>query len=383
MPTVKDMLERFKKERLPHLKATTKENYTKHCDVLRRHFGRKNVRALKRADLDAFLDVPTGKINRERSITVLSSAMSAAVKWKWIDVNPCLHIERHKTKLPIRQVSEEDYVALKGLALKAYGAPLAARVSLVMDLVRNTGRSQNDILELRWAQVDESAGTILFRHPQPKAIKAKILVPITPAVKALLGQAERISNGRKDFVIVTKSGEPYSKFGFRTTYQRLLSKWDKTGRDRITFHDIARLGRKLKTAIQTSDPTERFPLGIHDEIDRAARKLFHDGHYANAVEAACKVLDLLVKMRSGKDDVSGTPLMQVVFSPNNPILRFNDLRSQSDRDEQQGMMFLYAGAMLALRNRRAHELIEDDPEQAVSYIGFLSMLAKALNRTKR
>lgn len=124
-------------------------------------------------------------------------------------------------------------------------------------------------------------------------------------------------------------------------------------------------------------------LELHPEIERAAGKLFRDGHYANAVEDACKVLDGLVKTRSGKYDLSGTDLMQTVFSPKNPILRFNELKTPTDQSEQQGMMFLYAGAMLAFRNPRAHEIIEDDPEKALEYIGFLSLLAKSLDDTKR
>ena len=124
-------------------------------------------------------------------------------------------------------------------------------------------------------------------------------------------------------------------------------------------------------------------LEIHQEIERAVAKLFRDGHYANAVEDACKVLDGLVKIRSGKNDLSGTELMQNVFSPKNPILKFSDLQTQSEQSEQQGMMFLYAGAMLALRNPRAHEIIQDDPEKALEYIAFLSLLAKSLDKAKR
>lgn len=124
-------------------------------------------------------------------------------------------------------------------------------------------------------------------------------------------------------------------------------------------------------------------LEIHPEIERAVAKLFRDGHYANAVEDACKVLDGLVKIRSGKYDLSGTELMQTVFSPKNPILKFSDLETQTEQSEQQGMMFLYSGAMLALRNPRAHEIIEDDPEKALEYIAFLSLLAKSLDKTNR
>ena len=124
-------------------------------------------------------------------------------------------------------------------------------------------------------------------------------------------------------------------------------------------------------------------LDLHPEIAHAVTKLFQDGHYANAVEDACKVLDSMVKMRSGKHNLSGTELMKVAFSPKAPLLAFNDLNSETDHSEQQGMMFLYAGAMLALRNPRAHELIEDDPVQALEHIAFLSLLCKSLNRATR
>ena len=124
-------------------------------------------------------------------------------------------------------------------------------------------------------------------------------------------------------------------------------------------------------------------LDIHPEVARAVTKLFNDGHYANAVENACKVLDGLVKIRSGVNDKSGTDLMQHVFSVNNPILKFKELNTETERSEQKGMMFLYAGAMLAMRNPRAHELIEDDPEKALEYIAFISLLAKSLDKANR
>jgi uncharacterized protein (TIGR02391 family) len=124
-------------------------------------------------------------------------------------------------------------------------------------------------------------------------------------------------------------------------------------------------------------------LELHPEIERAATSLFENGHYANAVEDACKALNIFVKLRSGRDDLDGTELMQNIFSPKNPILKFNELQTESEKSEQQGMMFLFAGAMLALRNPRAHDLIIDDPEQALEQISFISFLAKSIERTKR
>jgi uncharacterized protein (TIGR02391 family) len=124
-------------------------------------------------------------------------------------------------------------------------------------------------------------------------------------------------------------------------------------------------------------------LDLHPEIERAAGQLYRDGHYAHAIEDAMKALNTFVKMRSGRDDLDGTPLMQQVFSPNNPVLRFNDLHDQSDRDEQQGFMMLFTGAVAALRNKRAHKIVHDDPERALEFIAFISLLAKLLDEAKK
>ena len=90
-----------------------------------------------------------------------------------------------------------------------------------------------------------------------------------------------------------------------------------------------------------------------------------------------------VKIRSGRDELDGTDLMLKVFGGKEPVLRFNELKDDSDRSEQQGMMHLFAGAMMGLRNPRAHKLIQDDPERALEYVAFISLLAKILDECQR
>lgn len=123
-------------------------------------------------------------------------------------------------------------------------------------------------------------------------------------------------------------------------------------------------------------------LDLHADIARQCTKLFENGHYSQAVETACKVLDLMVQCRSMRTDINGTALMRTVFSLKAPILKYSDLQTESDRSEQEGMMHLFEGAMLALRNTRAHGIINDHPERAVEYLSFLSMLARSLERTQ-
>ena len=124
-------------------------------------------------------------------------------------------------------------------------------------------------------------------------------------------------------------------------------------------------------------------LELHPAIARAADSLFKDGHYASAVEDAMKALNGLVRLNSGIDDKDGTQLMETVFSPKNPVLKINGLADQSDMDEQKGFMNLFSGAVSGLRNPRAHKIIKDDPEMALDFIAFISLLAKFADKASK
>jgi len=124
-------------------------------------------------------------------------------------------------------------------------------------------------------------------------------------------------------------------------------------------------------------------LDLHPRIGAVCADLYRDGHYRNAVLDASVALVNFVKEKSRRHDLDGAKLMREVFSPNAPILAFNDLTDQTDRDEQEGMMHLFEGAVLALRNPRAHALSDDSPELALEYIALLSLLAKRVEQATR
>ena len=124
---------------------------------------------------------------------------------------------------------------------------------------------------------------------------------------------------------------------------------------------------------------------LNPSIASAAQSLFRDGHYANAVAQAGKMLVALVGRKSGRTDIAdASSLMQTVFSVNDPILAFNDLSDPSDKSEQQGMMFLYVGAAMAVRNPSGHRVaVSESPERALQYLEVLSFLADRLDETKK
>jgi uncharacterized protein (TIGR02391 family) len=124
-------------------------------------------------------------------------------------------------------------------------------------------------------------------------------------------------------------------------------------------------------------------LDLHPRIAAASSDLYRNGHYRNAVLDASLALVSLVKEKSGRHDLDGAGLMTTVFSKNKPALVFNDLKDKTDEDEQEGMMHLFVGAVLALRNTRAHALLDDRPETAIEYIALISLLAKKVDQARK
>ena len=117
-----------------------------------------------------------------------------------------------------------------------------------------------------------------------------------------------------------------------------------------------------------------------DLLRQSSRALFVDGYYARAVEESFKCLNNAVKDKSGSTDRDGAPLMRAVFSLNAPILKLNPLQSPSERDEQQGYMDLFAGAMTGIRNPRAHEhSLVDAGEVALELLTLANHLMRKLD----
>jgi uncharacterized protein (TIGR02391 family) len=122
---------------------------------------------------------------------------------------------------------------------------------------------------------------------------------------------------------------------------------------------------------------------LHPRIAEVANDLFLDGYPWEAVFAASKALINYVKDRSGEHQLDGAPLVRRVFSRNKPILAFSDLKDQTEQDEQEGMMHLFEGAVLGIRNPGGHAFPEGSEQRALEYISLLSLLAYRVQEAKR
>lgn len=145
---------------------------------------------------------------------------------------------------------------------------------------------------------------------------------------------------------------------------------------------LARLPRREPLTEPVAAATEHpFDLrNIHPGLPPKVRRLFDDGHFAEATFDAFKYLDKLVEKHAGVSD-SGCKLMMAAFAESNPKIQLTPLITASDKDEQKGYQFIFAGGVMAIRNPRGHEYgIKDDPDTCLDHLCFISMLLRRLER---
>lgn len=117
---------------------------------------------------------------------------------------------------------------------------------------------------------------------------------------------------------------------------------------------------------------------IHSDLPAEVRRLFDNGHYAQATFEALKFLDEEVQRISGDSDF-GKSLMMRVFGGSPPKLPINPGMTATEQSEQEGFKFIFAGTMAGIRNPRGHKSgVIDDPDTCLDHLCLASMLLRKL-----
>lgn len=116
---------------------------------------------------------------------------------------------------------------------------------------------------------------------------------------------------------------------------------------------------------------------IHPKIRALAKPRVESGFLGDAVETAFKEVNDTVKriyLELEGRELDGSGLMTTAFSPNSPVIRLSALKSESDKNKQQGYMQIFAGAMTGIRNPKAHGNIESSKVKTLHLLALASLL---------
>lgn len=177
---------------------------------------------------------------------------------------------------------------------------------------------------------------------------------------------------------------------FTIASQKQLPLWERNKR-LISFtklllvdNQIASVNKIFIDAGILAESHEFDNRNFHTDIVDNCRKLFIETNYFHAVFEAAKLYNKKVESKAGLSK-DGYKLMMDAFGENG-VLRHNEGKTQSERDELNCIKFLSAGLMQALRNPSAHELAKEWPmskEDCLDILSFISFLLRKLDDSIR
>ena len=120
---------------------------------------------------------------------------------------------------------------------------------------------------------------------------------------------------------------------------------------------------------------------IDKRLWKEIRRNYINEQYSNAVLDGVQYIGDLIREMSGEDG-DGYNLIGRVFNTNNPKIKVNRLRTQTEQDIQNGVMLLLQGFYRAIRNERVHEKKVDTEQEAFELILFLNHVLRIIGESK-
>jgi integrase len=228
-----DLFDRYVSECVPELQPRSRRDYLGIIEILRATFGEMEPQEVRPSHVAAFIDVPKGRIHRNRMVTILSTVFKKAMGRWCLDMNlsnPCSVVERWPTKARTRYVTNEEFAGMRAIA--------SLQVQVAMDLALLTGQRQGDIVGMTWGQVkiDGPRPTWYIEVIQGKTGK-HLGISVSPAIEEVLDRAV-LTGPSGEYVLRTQFGQRYTEDGFRAMWQRYRRRWMELGNEDFHFHDI-------------------------------------------------------------------------------------------------------------------------------------------------
>ncbi|ADQ41664.1 Conserved hypothetical protein CHP02391 [Caldicellulosiruptor acetigenus I77R1B] len=126
---------------------------------------------------------------------------------------------------------------------------------------------------------------------------------------------------------------------------------------------------------------EFYSKNYHHLICKHCLQLYKQRNYFHAVFEAAKVYNKMVKEKA-QSDKDGYALMMDVWDCKG-VLKITPCKTETDKNVQEGLKFLSAGLMRAIRNPTAHEPALDWPiskDDCLDLLSFISFLLRQLDK---
>jgi integrase len=192
--TMGDLFDRFEAEHLPRLRPRTAQDYRELlANHIRPHFGKHTkVADVRHDDVQRLHDRVTkaGKrgrptpYNANRVLAVLSKAFGLSIRWEMRDTNPCKGIEKNQEHRRERYVRPQDELPALVETLNQHPNQQTANAFRLLLL---TGARRGEVLSMRWADLDLTAG-VWTKSASATKQKKRHTAPISAPARQLLSE---------------------------------------------------------------------------------------------------------------------------------------------------------------------------------------------------
>jgi integrase len=204
--------------------------YRGQLEAWRASYGKSNIRALKRKQIERMLGEkvgqPSGANNWLSAVRVL---LGFAVKIGMIDSNPALAVSKVSTKGEYHCWTEGEIEQFE------HRWPIGTSERLAFALTLYTGQRRSDVTTIRWADIRDCM--IALRQ---KKTGAALVLPIHPRLAEALDAAPR----RGATILVNRDGAIWSQPGFGCFFRRAVKAAELPGQ--CTPHGLRKaIARRL------------------------------------------------------------------------------------------------------------------------------------------
>ena len=265
-PTMADLAGRYMEMHVrPNCKPRTVKTYRRvvDLDILPALGGMKVAEVGRRQVADLHLSMRDRPCQANMTVDVLAKMFRLAEAWGMTPPrrNPCRSVRRYRLARRERFLSPEEYRRLGRVLAEAEarGRGLPSGIAAIR-LLALTGCRKNEIVRLRWDDIDRTAGVIRIRDGKTGPRQ----VPLTPSVERVLAGIERVEDS--PWVIAGQRPGEHLK-GLDDVWLRLRA---LAGLEDVRVHDLRHSYASRALATGESLPVIGRLLG-HGKVKTTAR----------------------------------------------------------------------------------------------------------------
>jgi integrase len=204
-PTMRDLCDRYCEEHLPDKRESgAKNDRAMIRNTVKPKLGNRKVAAVTHSEIDKLRrDLKQTPFLANRTLSLLSTMFSLAMKWGWRSDNPAKGVTRYPEPKRTRYLTPDEFKRLTEALSKypemAKRPKFAAQVANVVRLLLLTGARSGEVLKAEWSQFNLEKGEWVKPGGTTKQ-KTEHRVPLSaPAVtllKDILADAKTDNDGK-------------------------------------------------------------------------------------------------------------------------------------------------------------------------------------------